>query len=248
MMAFAAPLLAAVVLTQFQGGTFQARWRTSEANPLLVPGFSSSLPLRGAAGFARWKFRPRRTRTAGSVLRYLHYVGFTSTARAFGPIALVRRSWRTEFRPSAPALVLRTPAPKTIKLEGPDGQPLFGALVSPRVVSGNGMSFLAELPDTLSMPLAVMTGPEGTATVDYLADGDLLAAVRIKADAIGTQDIQLSEWSGRNAQGATINIRLQRTCRLTGGVRSRRPAGAEPAGRDLVQGWITAQMIYPGLW
>ena len=231
MMAFAAPLLAAVVLTQFQGGTLQGAVADERGKPVAGARvlFFAPAPWGG-------RFRPVEVQTTTDAdgrfrltipsLRglYVHRASLWADRPGSAIVA------QTEFRPSAPALVLRTPAPKTIKLEGPDGQPLFGALVSPRVVSGNGMSFLAELPDTLSMPLAVMTGPEGTATVDYLADGDLLAAVRIKADAIGTQDIQLSEWSGRNAQGATINIRLQRTCRLTGRVRSRagQPVQSQP--------------------
>ncbi len=232
MMAFAAPLLAAVVLTQFQGGTLQGAVADEGGKPVAGARVLFFAPAPWEGG----RFRPVEVQTTTAAdgrfrltvpsLRGL-YVHRASLWADRPGSAIVGA---TEFRPSARALVLRTPSPKTIKLEGPDGRPLAGALVSPRVVSANAMSFVAELPDRLSMPLAVMTGPEGTATVDYLAGGDLLVAVRIKADSIGTQDIQLVEWSGRNAQGATISIRLKRTSRLNGRVRSRagQPVQSQP--------------------
>ncbi len=65
-------------------------------------------------------------------------------------------------------LVLRKPQPRTVKLEGPDGRPIAGAVVSPRVISSEEAR-IAELPGTLAMPLAVTTGPDGQATIDCLA-------------------------------------------------------------------------------
>ena len=91
------------------------------------------------------------------------------------------------------------------------------------------------MPDTLAAPLAVTTGPDGRASLNYLAAGDRLVAVRVTAESIGTQDFQLVEQPRcRNGQGATITIRLKPTSRLTGRVRNR---AGQPVANQAVEVW-----------
>ena len=59
------------------------------------------------------------------------------------------------------------------------------------------MASTADVPESLADPLAVTTGPDGKATLDYLAARDQLVAVRVSAYLIGTQDILLIERPGR---------------------------------------------------
>ena len=69
-------------------------------------------------------------------------------------------------------MVLRKPAQRTIKIEGPDGRAVAGARVAPRVISFlERGSMAAAVPDSLAESLAVTTGPDGSATLDYLAPG-----------------------------------------------------------------------------
>ena len=58
-------------------------------------------------------------------------------------------------------------------------------------------------------PLAVTTGPDGKAMLDYLAAGDQLLAVRVAAESIGTQDFQLVDGPAATARAPTITIRLK---------------------------------------
>jgi len=63
---------------------------------------------------------------------------------------------------------LRKPAPRIVKIEGPDGQPIIGATISPRLVFIGAGSITAELPNTaVVLPLADTTGPDGKATLTY---------------------------------------------------------------------------------
>ena len=97
-----------------------------------------------------------------------------------------------------PAIVLRKPAPKTVRVEGPDGRPVAGACVSVRAlyVTNGG---LANAPESLAAALAIATGPDGNADLKYLAGPDQLMAVRVTARPIGTQDFLLIEapWQRR---------------------------------------------------
>jgi hypothetical protein len=133
------------------------------------------------------------------------------------------------------ALVLRSAKPRIIKIEGADGQPVAGAIVSPRVMSIGDGSTAADMPETLAAPLAVTTGPDGTATLTGLPSGDPLVAVRITADAIGTQDVQLSKQRGGGEKAATITIRLEQTSRLSGKVRTRT---GQPVPKQAIEIWF----------
>jgi hypothetical protein len=64
---------------------------------------------------------------------------------------------------------------------------------------------------------------------------DQLVAVRVTATSIGTQDLQIIDRPGRDRQGAEIIVRLKRTSRLTGRVRTR---AGEPAVGQIVEIWF----------
>jgi len=131
---------------------------------------------------------------------------------AFSPDLAITAQWfaRPPYR-----LVLEKPRPRTVKVEGPDGHPIAGARVTIRLlyVFGNAP---AEVPESLAGPLVTGTGPDGKATITYLAARDQLVAVRATADAIGTQDILLIERPGRNSEESVITIKLKKTSRLAG--------------------------------
>jgi len=112
-------------------------------------------------------------------------------------------------------LVLEKPQPRTVKVEGPDGQPIAGARVTLRVLYVFG-KVIADVPESLADPLATCTGPDGKATITYLAARDQLVAVRVTADAIGAQDILLIERPGRSSEESVITIKLKKTRRLAG--------------------------------
>ena len=126
-----------------------------------------------------------------------------------------------------PALVLRRPEPRAVRIEGADRKPVAGVLLSVQTlcVSGNA---IPGIPDSLRARLSVTTGADGTAALDFLALGDQLVAVEVTADSIGTQEFQLIERPGREAQSATVSFRVGPTSRLTGRVRTR--AGKPVAG------------------
>jgi hypothetical protein len=121
-------------------------------------------------------------------------------------------------------LVLQDAQPRTIRIEGHGGEPIMGARVALRrlhVFSGT----LAEVPDALADSLAVHTGPDGKATIGYVAARDQLVAVRVTADAIGSQDFLLVEQPGRSSEPGMISIRLKTTGRFVGRVVSRDDQG-----------------------
>jgi Carboxypeptidase regulatory-like domain len=133
-------------------------------------------------------------------------------------------------------MVLHKAAPKTIKIEGPEGRAVAGARISPRVISFPDRGSLpAAVPDALAESRAVTTGTNGTATLDYLAPGHQLAGVRVTAASIGTQDFPLADRPGREAKGESITLRLNPTSRLVGRVRAR---SGEPVAGQTVEVWF----------
>ncbi len=144
-------------------------------------------------------------------------------------------SWVRDLRERAQALVLHSAAPRTVKIEGPDGQPVARARVSPRVLAFAAANFPTDVPDTLAEARAVTTGPDGNAMFDCLAKGDKLVAVRIAALSIGTQDLLLVEEPGRGAERTTITLRLKPTNRLRGRVRNR---AGDPVANQIVEIWL----------
>ncbi len=137
---------------------------------------------------------------------------------------------------------MRKSQPRTVKVEGPDGHPVLGAIVSPRFFTADPSRGHGEVPEALIRSLAVTTGPDGTATLKYLAVGEKLVTVRLTAAAIGTQDLQLLATPFLDNQGAMITIRLKPTRRLAGRVRNR--SGKPVAGQE-VEVWLKGSTWLP---
>ena len=76
----------------------------------------------------------------------------------------------------------------------------------------------AEVPASLGDALATSSGPDGKATITYMAPRDQLVAARVTADAIGTQDILLIKRPGRDSEESAITIKLKPTSRFAGRV------------------------------
>ena len=104
----------------------------------------------------------------------IHLLGY-GPGRALAAKAFFERPHR---------LVLTDPRPRTVKVEGPDGQPVAGAGVALRMFY-TFSGALAEVPVSLADSLATTTAPDGTTTIGYLGARDKLVAVRITADQIG---------------------------------------------------------------
>ena len=137
------------------------------------------------------------------------------------------------YFPKPYRLVMRQPEPRTIRVEGQNGQPIAGARITPLIMNVfSGAT--AEIPESMAAPLAVITGQDGRATINYLAARDQLVAARVTADPIGTQDFLLVERPGRGSVEPVIAIRLKQTSRLTGRIVDR--AGGPVAGQ-VVEIW-----------
>ncbi len=136
-----------------------------------------------------------------------------------------------ESRSSQFSVVLHRAQPRTVKVEGPDGHPIAGARLSPLFLDNAGRRTRDELPRTLANQLAVTTGSDGQATLNYLAFGVKLVTVRLTTATIGTQDLQLLRNPARENQGATVDVRLGATKRLAGRVRNR--SGQPVAGQEV---------------
>ena len=92
-------------------------------------------------------------------------------------------------------------------------------------------------PTRLPCSRAVTTGSDGLATLNCLAARDLLVAVRVTADSIGTHDFPLIDRAFRdvrNFQETTMTIRLKPTSRLAGRVRNR---AGQPVADQAVEVW-----------
>ena len=137
----------------------------------------------------------------------VNYLAYTP-GRAISAHPYMRRPYR---------LVLEKPLPRTVLVEGPDGRPIAGARITPRRISIFGKA-AADVPTSLAEPLATSTGPDGRATLNYLAARDRMTAVRIFADAIGTQDILLNERPAGGSEPSVITIKLRPTTHLAGRV------------------------------
>jgi hypothetical protein len=145
--------------------------------------------------------------------------------------------------PHPGTIVLRQPEPRTVSVEGPDGRPIVGARVAPKVLRIYEGT-LAQVPESLSSPLAVTTGPDGRATLGYLTARDQLAAVRIATTSIGNQDVRLIDQPGRGSSGPAIAIRLPKTSRLTGRIVDE--AGSPVAGQVVeIWSWRGRGWLWP---
>ena len=154
----------------------------------------------------------------------VNFLAYRPGSGHHGEMRITRRPYR---------LVLRKPEPRTVKIEGPDGKPIAGARVAPRVLYVFGGA-TAEIPESLAAPLAVITGPDGRATINYLAARDQLVAVRVAADPIGTQDILLVERPGQGSVEPVITIKLKKTSRLAGRIVD---GAGQPVAGQVVEVW-----------
>ncbi len=112
-------------------------------------------------------------------------------------------------------IVLHEPKPRTVGAEAADGKPVAGARIVIRMLYVFG-GILAEVPESLADSLATTTGPDGNATIAYLAPRDQLVAARVTAESIGAQDFLLVEKPGRSSEPDVITIRLKSTGRISG--------------------------------
>ncbi len=229
------PILATALMAQIQGGPLQGKVVDDQGKPVADAQvvFFVPPPLEGdvdpvevrtktdAAGQFRLTSPPLARFAMNGVNVWAYRPGSAITAAP-------------SYLPPLD-LVLRKSEPRVVTVEGPDGQPVAGAIVSPRVIFVAGGNAIADMPGSLAMPLAVTTGPDGKAPLSYLRAEDRLVAVRVAADAIGSQDLQLIELPRRDPQAATITIRLKATSRLTGRVRTR---AGEPVAGQTVEVWF----------
>ncbi len=134
-------------------------------------------------------------------------------------------------------LVLQEPRPRTVKIEGPGGEPVSEARITLRMFYVFGRR-RAEVAASLADPLATSTGADGTATIAYLGPRDQLVAVRIAADSIGTQEFLLTQRPGQSSEPSVIIVRLRNTSRLAGRIVSQDgQARRQQARRGLGEGW-----------
>ncbi len=232
------PILAAALISQFQGRTFEGTVVDDHGKP--VAGAQVVFHAPAPWGTKMEPVEVRATTDAAGrfrlVIPSLRGV-YVRRARVWAFHPGLAFAAEPGFRELPQALVLHKTMPRTVKIEGPDGRPVARARVSPRGVSFADGRNLPDIPASLAEPRTVTTGPDGKVTLDYLAVGDKLVAVRVAAESIGTQDFQLVEQPLRDGQGAEITLRLKPTSHLAGRVRTR--AGEpvrRPARRGLVQG------------
>jgi hypothetical protein len=228
------PLLAAMILAQasgrppIAGDVIDDQGKPVADVPVVfyVPPSVSGKEYRAEAQTrtdAAGQFRmnlPSSGRMVGAGINFLAYrPGSAITAKSYYP-----RPYR---------LVMRQPEPRAIRIEGPDGQPIAGARITPRIFDVfSGAT--AEIPESMAAPLAVITGPDGRTTINYLAARDQLVAARVAAESIGTQDFLLVERPGRSAVEPVIAIRLKKTSRLTGWIVD---GAGQPVAGQVVEIW-----------
>jgi hypothetical protein len=178
------------------------------------------------------KFSPSIPPLRRVMVNGIHFLAYRP-GMSIAAQTIVRRPYR---------LVLRGPRPRTVKVEGPDGKPVAGARIVPRllVIFGTGN---VDVPPSLADSLATSTGADGQATISYLSARDQLAAVRVTADAIGTQDIVLIERPGRGSEPSAITIKLKPTTHLTGRVIDQT---GQPVVDHVVEVWSRAEAGRPG--
>ncbi len=163
-----------------------------------------------------------------AVMNGIHFLAY-SPGQAIGAVDLRRNR-----------VVLQAPHARTVKLQGPDGQPIAGARVALRVLYGFGGT-LAEVPESLADPLATTTGPDGTTSIGYLAARDKLVAVRVTADSIASQDFVLIEQPGVASEPPIITIKLKSTGTISGRLVDE---NARPVTNQVVEVWSQGNRVW----
>ena len=136
------------------------------------------------------------------------------------------------YEPSQPhQIALQNSESRSVKVEGPDGKPVAGARIEARLIFFTGGTGSAEIPASLASPIAVTTGPDGTATINYLRARDRLVAARVTADSIGEQDLPVTEETRPGVAATIFAIKLKETSRLSGRIVD--AAGSGVAGQSV---------------
>ncbi len=130
-------------------------------------------------------------------------------------------------------IVLRAAKPRTVKIRTAAGAAVAGARIRPRMIHVFAGT-LADVPGPLADQLAATTGPDGSATIDFLPERAQLVAVQLTAALIGTQDFLLVEQPGRGSEPAVITIELSGTGKIAGRIIDQNGKGA--SGR-LIEIW-----------
>jgi hypothetical protein len=227
--------MAAALMAQFQGRALEGKVVDEAGKPLV-----GAQVVFHAPALWLYKVEPVVVRaTAAADGGFRLDAPRLAGIQAYGAQVWIDRSGfaitcRRDLRDQPIAFVLQRSVPRVIKIERPDGQPVAGARVRPRVIIFTAENFPVEVPDTLGEARAVTTGPDGTARLDYLEKGDKLFAVRITADSIGTQDLQVKDEPGTGAERAAITLMLGPTSRLSGRVKTR---AGEPVANQVVEIW-----------
>jgi hypothetical protein len=215
-----APILAAAVIGQIQGGMVEGRVVDGGGNPIAEAPVVLYSPFARMIG-NRSNFDPLevqgRTDRDGRFALKAFAQGRFFTAWTYKP-GLAIAAAPSQAGSHAYVLALRTSDPRVIKITGADGQPVPGARVTPRTIYFGSDTPTAAVPPALAEALAVTTGPGGTVPIAYLGGLEQLVAARISADAIGSQDVQLVERPAQSAVATTIAIRIGKTSRIVGKV------------------------------
>jgi Carboxypeptidase regulatory-like domain len=140
------------------------------------------------------------------------------------------------------AIVLRKPEPRSLRIDGPDGKSVAGARVEARRIFFSGANDSVDIPGSLAAPLAITTGPDGTATFAFLRGRDRLFGARVAADAIGEQDVPVSEETREGSAPSSFVIKLKKTSRLSGRIVD--PSGRGVAGQ-VVEIWSRTGQAIP---
>jgi hypothetical protein len=235
MMSLFGPILAAAILAQFQGGTLEGAVVDEAGKPVVEAQvvFSAAAPWGG-------KVQPVEVRatTAADGRFRLAVPPLTGVYLGQSRVWVYRSGFGITTAPVhglSSALILRSAKPRTIKVLGPDGRPIAGALISPRVMAVGDGSVGENMPESLARPLGVTTGADGRATFNGLSSGDPLVAVRITAEAIGTQGFQVTQQRGGGPRGATITFRLPSASRVSGRAVTRT---GQPVPNQVVEVWF----------
>ena len=101
----------------------------------------------------------------------------------------------------------------------------------PRLIFFSGGTGNADMPGSLAAPLAVNTGQDGTATIAFLRGKDQLTLARVTAEAIGAQELPVTEEPHERSAASTFVIKLKKTSRLSGRIVD--PAGHGVAGQTV---------------
>ena len=118
-----------------------------------------------------------------------------------------------------------------MRVEGSDGKAISGVRVEARLIFFSGGTGNADMPGSLAAPLAVNTGQDGTATIAFLRGKDQLTLARVTAEAIGAQELPVTEEPHERSAASAFVISFKKTSRLSGRIVD--PAGHGVAGQTV---------------